>query len=93
MLLIGGNFAHYAVPVHYIFVKGRRCTQLCTVKPGVRQGSHLGRAKVAQLELMRVGVHKQVLGFDVSMTHAHAVYVRQRSTHLQPQGPGHKTVV
>lgn len=52
---------------------------------GLATHQYFGAAKVTQLELMRLRVDQQVLGFDVSMTDLHAVDVRQRPAHLQKQ--------
>ena len=49
---------------------------------GLPLHEHLGAAKVAQLELVRLCVDQQVLGLDIPMAHLHAVNVRQRPTHL-----------
>ena len=42
---------------------------------GLPSHQHLGRPKITQLELVGAGVHQQVLGLDVSMTHSHRMYV------------------
>ena len=66
-----------------MWVKGRPRADIGDV--GLPLHEHLGTAKVAQLELMRLCVDKQVLGLDVSMADLHAVDVRQRPTHLHTQ--------
>ncbi len=39
-------------------------------------------AEVTQLQLVRLGVHKKVLGLDVAVANAQGVDVRQRATQL-----------
>ena len=69
-------------------VKGRPGADVGDV--GLPLHEHLGAAKVAQLELVRLCVDQQVLGLDVPMAHLHAVDVRQRPTHLHiPQTYDH----
>lgn len=65
--------------------KGRSGGQL----PGADVGDvrlppyeHFGTAKVTQFELVRLCVDQQILWFDVSVAHLHAMNVRQRSAHL-----------
>ena len=52
---------------------------------GLAAHEHLGAAKVAQLQLMRLRVDQQVLWLDVPVTHLHAVDVCQRPAHLHGQ--------
>eukprot|EP00982_Pelagococcus_subviridis_P008403 30837-Pelagococcus_subviridis.AAC.18 len=49
---------------------------------GLRADENLRAAEIAQLQHVRLAVHEQVLRLDVSVTHAAAVNVRQRSSHL-----------
>ena len=45
--------------------------------------AYLGRAKIAELELVGLRVDKQVLGLDVAVADAHGVDVRESAAHLE----------
>ena len=49
---------------------------------GFARHQRLGTAEIAQLQLLRGGVHQKVLRLDVAVTYPQGVYVRQRAAQL-----------